>query len=184
MSGRSFPGPMTSAAAAAYDRGVHTTSGIRGQRRADIVFAGVLFAALASLIVVTPGGPASPAGLVVAFALAAVQACTLLWIRRYPEAAMAAAVVAGVGIEALAPGIGWLGQVAAVLACYARVRAPRRSLWVLALLVAATPWKLAGGDWRNLLLAVAGPALGWSLGQLRRTRRPRRDDAERRIPAQ
>jgi signal transduction histidine kinase len=89
-----------------------------------------------------------------------------------------------VGIEALAPTIGWLGQIAAVLACYARVRPPRRSVWVLALVVAGTPWKLAGGDWRNLLLAIAGPALGWALGELGRTRALRREDAERRILTQ
>jgi signal transduction histidine kinase len=55
---------------------------------------------------------------------------------------------------------------------------------VLGLLIAATPWKLAGGDWRNVLLAVAGPALGWSLGELGRTRRLRREDEQRRIAAQ
>jgi signal transduction histidine kinase len=139
---------------------------------------------LAVLIAVTPGGPASPAGYAAAFALAAVQAGSTGWIRHHPESAMAAGVLAGIGIETLTPNVGWLGQVAAVLACYARVRPPRRSLWVLGLLVAATPWKLAGGDWRNLLLAIAGPALGWTLGELGRTRQLRREDTERRILSQ
>ena len=189
MSARSFPGPMTGIGAAAYDHLVCQPAGpseagpVR-KRRGDIVVAVVLFVVVASLVVVTPGGPSSPAGFAVAFALVAVQAGAVAWIWRYPERAMAAGILAGIGIEALAPDVGWLGQVAAVLACYARVRPPRRSLWVLALLVAATPWKLAGGDWRNLLLAAAGPALGWSLGELGRTRKLRRDDAERRILSQ
>jgi signal transduction histidine kinase len=180
---------MTGTGTAAYDHPVCQPAGPSGagptkRSRADVIVAGVLFVALASLVVVTPGGPTSPAGFAAAFALVAVQAGAVAWVRRYPERAMAAGILAGVGIEVLAPDVGWLGQVAAVLACYARIRPPRRSLWVLALLVAATPWKLAGGDWRNLLLAVAGPALGWSLGELGRTRQLRRDDAERRILSQ
>jgi signal transduction histidine kinase len=143
-----------------------------------------LFVLLAVLVVVTPGGPRTPAGLTAGLLLALVQAGSVAFIRRWPEPAMGVAILAGVGLEALAPDIGWLGQVAAVLACYARLRPPRRSLVVLALLVAATPWKLAGGDWRNVLLAVAGPALGWSLGELGRTRRLRREDEQRRIAAQ
>ena len=35
-----------------------------------------------------------------------------------------------------------------------------------------------------MLLAIAGPALGWSLGELARTRRLRREDEQRRIAAQ
>ncbi|MEU4241324.1 histidine kinase [Actinoplanes sp. NPDC026619] len=163
---------------------MHNRSRISGERRTASAVAAGLFVVVGSLIVVTPGGPGSPTGLAAALALAAVQAGSVVWIRRWPEAAMAAAVVAGVGIEALAPEVGWLGQVAAVLACYARLRPPRQSLWVLALLVAGTPWKLAGGDWRNLLLAVAGPALGWALGELGRTRGLRRADTERRILTQ
>jgi signal transduction histidine kinase len=189
MSGSSFPGPMTGTGTAAYDHPVCQPAGLSEagatrERRGDIVAAGVLFVVLASLVAVTPGGPASPTGFAAAFALVAVQTGALVWIRRYPERAMAVGILAGVGIEALAPDVGWLGQVAALLACYAWVRPPRRSLWVLALLIAATPWKLAGGDWRNLLLAIAGPALGWSLGELGRTRKLRRDDAERRILSQ
>jgi signal transduction histidine kinase len=143
-----------------------------------------LFLVLGSLIAVTPGGPGSSAGYAAAFALAAVQAGSIGWIRRFPEPAMAVALLAGLGIEALAPNIGWFGQAAAILACYARLRPPRRSLWVLGLLVAATPWKLVGGDWRNLMLAIAGPALGWTLGELGRTRTLRRADERRRILAQ
>jgi signal transduction histidine kinase len=184
LSARSFPGPMTGNPVDAYDHSVQKQAGTTGVCRSNVGIAGALFAALTSLAVVTPGGPSAPAGYAATIALCALQAGSVVWIRRYPEPAMAAAVLAGVGIEALAPNIGWLGQVAAILACYARVRVPRRSLWVLALLVAATPWKLAGGDWRNVLLAVAGPSLGWALGELSRTRALRREDAERRILTQ
>jgi signal transduction histidine kinase len=163
---------------------VDPTAGCRRNRVTDLAFAVAVFVMLTTLIVVTPGEAHPGAGLAVAIGLALAQASTITWIRRYPEPAMAVAVAAGIGLELLAPDIGWLGQVAAVLACYARLRPPRRSLWVLGLLVAATPWKLAGGDWRNLLLAAAGPALGWALGELGRTRRLRRDDEERRILTQ
>ncbi len=175
---------MTGPAGAAYDRSVRTSGSCSRERIFDVSVAVGVFLVLASLVLVTPGGPDSAAGYTAAIALAAVQAGSVAWIRRYPEQAMAVAIAAGIGLEALTPNIGWLGQVAAVLACYARLRPPRRSLWVLGLLIAATPWKLVSGDWRSLLLAIAGPALGWTLGELGRTRQLRREDAERRIIAQ
>jgi signal transduction histidine kinase len=151
------------------------------ERIAGISVAAGLSVVLVTLVLVTPGGPATTAGRVVAVACALAQAATVAFMRWRPEAAMAVAVAAGIGLEVLTPDIGWLGQSAAVLACYTRLRTPRRSLWVLALLVAATPWKLIDGDWRNLLLAAAGPALGWTLGELGRTRALRREDQRRRI---
>ena len=154
------------------------------ERIADLTGALVLALLLVGLVLVTPEGPATTAGRLLAVGCALVQAATVVFLRRRPEAAMAVAVAAGIAIEAMTPAVGWLGQVAAVLACYARVRPPRRSLWVLALLVAGTPWKLAGGDWRNLLLAAAGPALGWTLGELGRTRALRREEQRRRIVLQ
>ncbi|AGL17389.1 sensor histidine kinase [Actinoplanes sp. N902-109] len=150
-----------------------------GNRRAEVAIATVLGLALAALMVITPGGPRQPALLVLGILLAAAQSATILVLRRHPEAGMAAAVATGVGLELLSPNLGWLGQVSAILAVYARCRTPRRSLWVLGLLIAATPWKLVTGDWRNLLLAVAGPLIGWMLGELGRTRALRRQ-AERR----
>ncbi|HEU5354866.1 MAG TPA: histidine kinase [Actinocrinis sp.] len=140
-----------------------------------------LFVVLAALIVVAPGGPRSPAGYAVALACAAIQAGAVLAMRRAPELSMAFGVLAGVGIEVLSPGIGWLGQVAAVLICYTRLRTPARSLWVLGLLLAGTPWKLVRGDWTDMLLAAAGPALGWTVGELVRTRALRRQDEQRRV---
>jgi signal transduction histidine kinase len=149
-----------------------------------MVVAAGLFVVLAALIAVTPGGPRGWAGYAAALVCAAVQASSTGAVRRRPELATAVGILAGVGLELLSPGIGWLGQAAAVLACYARVRPPARSLWVLALLIAGTPWKLVHGNETDLLLAAAGPALGWTLGELSRTRALRRRDLERRIVAQ
>jgi signal transduction histidine kinase len=172
---------MTGPGPPAYDHGVGPDDGFRGGRRFEITIAGVVFVLLTGLLLITPNGPRTVAGYAVAIVLAAVQAATVTVIRRQPEAAMAVAIAAGAGLEVLSPQIGWLGQVAAILACYTRLRPPSRSLWVLALLIAGTPWKLAYGSWNDVLLAAAGPALGWTLGELWRTRRLRRQDLERRI---
>ncbi|GAA3351733.1 histidine kinase [Amorphoplanes nipponensis] len=157
---------------------------IARDRIGDHAAAAALALILAILVLITPDGPVTAAGRVVALTCALVQGAMVAAVRTRPEAAMAVAVVSGAGLEALAPGTGWLGQSAAVLAGYARVRSPRRSLGVLAALVAATPWKLVTGDWRTMLLAAAGPALGWTLGELGRTRALRRSDLRRRIVTQ
>jgi signal transduction histidine kinase len=175
---------MTAAGTVAYDRGVRGQMRYNRMQIVDIAIAVGLSVGLISLILITPGGPESTAGYAAAMVCAVVQGGSAAWIRRYPEAAMAVAVLAGAGIEALSPNVGWLGQVAAILACYTRIRTPRRSLRVLAILIAATPWKLVHGDWRSLLLAVAGPVIGWSLGELDRTRHLRREDEARRIIGQ
>ncbi|MFI2207414.1 sensor histidine kinase [Streptomyces sp. NPDC020192] len=152
--------------------------------RFDAGAAAGFFVLLVALMVVTPTGPDSAAGYALALACAAVQAAAVAQMRRHPEFSMAAGILAGVGIELLSPDIGWLGQVAAVLVGYARVRPPTRSLWVLGLLLAGTPWKLVHGDWTNMLLAMAGPSLAWTLGELGRTRALRRQDLARRILTQ
>jgi signal transduction histidine kinase len=184
MTARSFRGPMTAAVPPAYHHCVSATPVRHRRRRADAVIAVAFALVLAALVLVTPGRTESPSGLAVALGGALVQGASLAFIRRRPEQAMAVAVLAGVGIEAFAPNVGWLGQAAAVLAGYARTRPPRRSLPVLALLIAGTPWKLAHGDWRSMLLAIAGPVIGWALGELGRTHRLRREDEQRRIVAQ
>ncbi|GAA2486074.1 sensor histidine kinase [Winogradskya humida] len=151
----------------------------------DLAFAGTLFLILTTLVLVTPGTPAGPWALALTVTLAAVQAGALIPMREHPEASMAVAIAAGIGLEVLMPELGYLGQASAVLAAYARVRTPRRSVPVLALLIAGAPWETAGGgDWRNLLLGVAGPTIGWSLGELGRTRALRREDERRAIAAQ
>jgi len=130
--------------------------------------AAALFALLVTLIAIAPGGPHSPAGYVLALACAAIQAGAIALMLRAPELSMTLGVLAGVGLELLSPGTGWLGQAAAVLAYYAMVRPPARSLWVLGVLLSGTPWKLVRGDRADVLLAAAGPALGWTLGELAR----------------
>jgi len=170
---------MTAAGPAAYDRNVRAATAYVREHVIDVSIAGGLALALISLILVTPEGHATPGGRTVAIGCALLQAGSLAWIRDRPEPAMAVAVLAGIGMEVFTPNIGWLGQVAAVLSGYARLRPPRRSLVVLGMVVAGTPWKLAHGDWRSMLLAVAGPVIGWTLGELGRTRRLRRDEQER-----
>jgi len=181
---RSFPGPMPRHRRAAYDRRMGPPKAASRQRLSDVLVAAGLFLVLGSLVLLTPGGPATAGATAAALACAAVQAASAGWMRHRPEAAMAIAIAAGVGLELLAPHVGWLGQAAAVLACYAGVRPPRRSLWVLAVLVAASPWKLSHGNWQTMLLAAAGPVIGWALGELGRTRALRRQDERRRIVAQ
>ena len=155
-----------------------------GTRTTDVVLSGVLAVTLAMLTVTVPGGPRSAAGVTAALVCVAAQAGTLLWIRRRPEPAMCVAVVAGVGLEILNPHVGWLGQIAAPLAYLAWLR-PRPAAWVAGALVAASPAKLvAGGEWRDVLLAAAAPALGWTIGELGRTRALRRAEFRRRVEAE
>ncbi|WP_319460718.1 sensor histidine kinase [Micromonospora sp. RTP1Z1] len=136
--------------------------------------AAVLLAATVAFVAVPGQGPATPEGTAVAVGLAAVQASCLLWIRRKPAYALAVAALAGVGLEALCPQLGWLGLVAVPLGYVARLRPPRVSLVALALLLAPTPWKVVTGGWRDLLLAVIGPSLGWAIGELQRGHAERR----------
>ncbi|MFI7428033.1 sensor histidine kinase [Micromonospora sp. NPDC049836] len=127
--------------------------------------------------------PAGAAGTAVAVGLAAGQASCLLWIRRRPEYALAVAALAGIGLEVLCPGIGWLGLIGIPLAYLARLRPPRVSLVALGLLLAPTPWELVTGGWRDLLLAVTAVSLGWALGELQRGRAQRRRDRQRQVLA-
>ncbi|HEY3506326.1 MAG TPA: sensor histidine kinase [Actinocatenispora sp.] len=147
----------------------------------DAAFALAMAAGLVTLVLVTPEGPASPVWLGAALALALVQAGTLLWIRRRPEAAMITALVAGVGIQAIAPHVGWLGLAAAPLTYFARIRPPHVSVWPLVVMVALAPWTLLTGGWRDALLAVLAAGLGWAWGELARTRWIRRREERQRI---
>ncbi|MEV0005416.1 histidine kinase [Micromonospora sp. NPDC050980] len=135
------------------------------------------------VLLTTDTGPATPGGTAVAVGLAALQASCLLWIRHRPGYALAVAALAGVGLEALCPTLGWLGLVAAPLSYVARLGPPRLSLVALALLMAPTPWKLVSGGWRDLLLAVTALGLSWSVGELMRARAQRRCEWERQVRA-
>jgi signal transduction histidine kinase len=145
------------------------------------VWAGVLAAALTGLILGLPGGPDTPVTIAAALACAIVQAASLTLMRRWPECAMGLAIAAGIGVEALAPQVGWLGLAAGPLIYFARIRPPRVSLWALGVLLALTPWKLLHGGWRELIIAVFGSLLGWAWGELNRSRCIRREQERRRI---
>jgi signal transduction histidine kinase len=148
----------------------------------DWLWAGLLVAALGAMIPTLPGGPDSAAGIAIALALALVQGGSMLWMRRSPQRGMAVAIAAGLGLQILCPHVGWFGLADGPLAMLAALRPPRVTLWALGALVLPTPWHLlTGGGWRDVLLAIAGPALTWSLGELSRTRRLRRETERRRI---
>ncbi|MGC4892705.1 sensor histidine kinase [Micromonospora sp. DT31] len=134
-------------------------------------------------LLASDAGPASAGATAVAVGLAAVQASCLLWIRRHPGYALTVAALAGVGLEAFCPQLGWLGLVAVPMAYVARLRPPRFSLVALGLLLAPTPWKLVTGGWRDFLLAVTALGLSWTLGELQRVQARRRCEWERHVRA-
>jgi signal transduction histidine kinase len=134
-----------------------------------------------STLILGPDGPTSAPAAAAAIGCAVVQGGSLLWIRRFPERGMAVAILAGIGVEAFAPHISWLGFAAVPLTYLARLRPPRVSLWGLAVLLALSPWKLVTGGWRDLLIAVFASALGWAWGELARSRAIRRAQERRRI---
>lgn len=137
---------------------------------------------VALTVALAPGtGPDTTAGSAAVFGLTAVQASCLLWIRRRPVYALAVAALAGIGLEALCPELGWLGFVTAPLAYVARLRPPRVSLVVLGVLVAPAPWKLVTGGWRDLLFAVTTLGFGWAVGELQRGHAHRRHDRQRQV---
>jgi signal transduction histidine kinase len=137
---------------------------------------------VALIVALAPGtGPDTGGGTAVVVGLAALQASCLLWIRRRPWYALAVAALAGIGLEALCPELGWLGFVTAALAYVARLRPPRASLVALGALLAPTPWKLVTGGWRDLLFAVTALGFGWTVGELQRSHAHRRRDRQRQV---
>jgi signal transduction histidine kinase len=148
---------------------------------ADAVWAGVLAVALTALILGLPEGPDTPVTMAAAMVCAIVQAGSLTLMRRRPEWAMGLAIGAGIGVEALAPQIGWLGLASGPLVYFARIRPPRVSLWALGVMLALTPWKLVDAGWRELIIAVFASLLGWAWGELARSRCIRRQQERRRI---
>jgi signal transduction histidine kinase len=150
-------------------------------------FALVAVAVLAGvipLVLWTEAGPASDAGRAAAVALLAIQVSSLVWMRDHAERAMAVALVAGIGLQALAPALGVLGLANLSLCAFAAQRPPHRSLWALAAIVAFAPWSAISGGALAGLIAVGGPVLSWSWGELLRTRRARRWGEARRAVAE
>ncbi|MEV4537717.1 histidine kinase [Asanoa sp. NPDC049518] len=150
-------------------------------RAVGATWAGVVAVVLTVLILLVPDGPATPLTTALALACGLAQAASVLLIGRRPEWAITLAIAAGIGVEAFAPQVGWLGLAAGPLIAYARIRPPRRSLWALGVMVALTPWKLVDGGWREVVIAVFASLLGWTWGELDRSRCIRREQERRRI---
>ena len=144
------------------------------------VAAVAMFCTLAALIEPTVG---LSAVFVVAVALAAMQSGTLLFIPTQPQWAMAVALTAGVGLEAVSPNLP-LGLATIPLSALASVRPPRRSLWALAVMLLLAPWRaFGGGGALGLTFALLAPLLAWTFGELLRTTRARRAGEARRAVA-
>ncbi|WP_089253302.1 sensor histidine kinase [Asanoa hainanensis] len=151
-------------------------------RAVGAVWAGVVAVVLTVLILLVPDGPSTPLTTAAALACGLAQAASVLLIGRRPEWAITLAIAAGIGVEAFAPQVGWLGLAAGPLIAFARIRPPRVSLWALGVMVALTPWKLVdGGGWREVVIAVFASLLGWTWGELDRSRCIRREQERRRI---
>jgi signal transduction histidine kinase len=131
-------------------------------------------AAAVPVILLTSVGPASALGRAAAIVLVLVQAGSLWWMPRRPERAMGATLAAGIGLQALCPHLGVLGVANFALCVFAALRPPRISLWALGFIVAVSPWVAAGRGTVGWLVAIGGPVLSWSWGELLRSSRERR----------
>jgi len=147
----------------------------------DTAWAGVLAVVLTALILVVPERPDSTLTMAVALGSGLVQAASVMVFRRSPEWAISLAIAAGIGVEAFAPHVGWLGLASGPLIAFARLRPPRVSLWALGVMLALSPWKLVDGGWREVVIAVFASLLGWTWGELDRSRCIRREQERRRI---
>jgi signal transduction histidine kinase len=149
----------------------------------DGILGAVVAVGLITLTLAVPDDRPGPAGLAVAAACAVAQGASLSLMRRHPGWGIAVALVSGAGFEVAAPHIGWLGLIAAPLTYLSRLRPPRESVWVLGAVVALTPIELVTGGWQNFVIALFATLLGWSWGELARTRAVRRAEERRRIAA-
>jgi len=146
----------------------------------DGLIGAVIATILITFLLVDQDGRAT-AATAVAAACAVAQGASLSLMRRHLGWAVAVALLAGAGFEALAPEVGWLGLIAAPLTYVARLRPPRESLWLLGAVVALTPLELVRGGWETFAVALFATLLGWSWGELARTRAVRREEERRRI---
>ena len=154
-------------------------------RTALAVLVLVIVGALVPAILFTSAGPDAPGAKAAAVALVVIQATTLLWMPRRPEAAMSVAIATGVGIEQLCPTLGLFGAANIVLSGFSWLRPPRISLWALGAMVAIAPLRLSsGGGATEVLTAIGASALAWTWGELLRVRRARRADASQRAVAE
>jgi signal transduction histidine kinase len=147
-------------------------------------FAVVVTAVLITLVLVPAEGRKSTAALVVGLVLALVQGGSLVWLHARPERVMAAAMLAGIGLQIVAPYLGWLGLAGAALCGLASLRPPRVSLWALGAMLALTPWRLIEGGRAAFGISVLATGLSWAIGELMRSRRARRENEGRRVVAE
>ncbi len=151
------------------------------QRVGPAAAAVVMFCTLAALIEPTPGWSAA---YVTAITLSAVQSGSLLWMRSRPEWAMAVAIAAGIGIEAVSPNLP-LGLATIPLSALAAMRPPRVSRWGLLAMLLLAPWRAFGsGGALDVTFAILAPPLAWTFGELVRTSRVRRAGEARRAVAE
>jgi signal transduction histidine kinase len=154
-------------------------------RRTRAGFLILIAAAVAVLLTVFASRPhGSTLGQGATIVLVIVQAGSLALMFSYPERAMVVSLAAGVGVQALWPELGVLGLANVSLCAFAALRPPRVSLWALAFMVALAPWPAATRGALAGLIAVGGPVLSWSWGELLRTRRDRRRGEVRRAAAE
>jgi signal transduction histidine kinase len=158
------------------------TSGRLG--RGLSVAALVEIAVAVPLLAWTSVGPDSALGRGAAVGLVLVQAVSLRWMCADPDRAMGATLAAGIGLQALCPQLGVLGFANLALCVFTAMRGPRVSLWVLGLMVALSPWVAHGRGAVGWLVAVGGPVLSWSWGELLRTSRERRRSVAQRALAE
>ena len=154
-------------------------------RTALAVLVLVIVGALVPAILFTSAGPDAPGAKAAAVALVVIQATTLLWMPKRPEAAMSVAIATGVGIEQLCPTARHLRRrehrperiLVAAPAAHLAVGAGR--------MVALAPLRLAsGGGATAVLTAIGASVLAWTWGELMRVRRARRADAAQRAVAE
>jgi signal transduction histidine kinase len=141
-----------------------------------------LVGALLALPLVTTGG-LSGGRLALGLALTVIQCGALYWVRRRPQLVMAIAFATAAALMLLHPYVGSLGAANIALCGLAWSRPPRVSLIGLAAMVALAPLNLAGGGVAQMLLAIAGPALSWALGELGRMRHVRGTEQRERVRA-
>ena len=127
-----------------------------------------------AVVFVAHAGPKAPLARGAVVALVVIQVGSLGWMRGHPERGMAVSLAAGIGLQALWPGLGVLGLANLSLCALAALRPPRVSLWALGFMLVLAPWAAATRGAVAGLIAVGGPVLSWSWGELLRTRRDRR----------
>jgi len=115
--------------------------------------------------------------------LAAGQVLALVFARRHPGRVLVTILVLGVPLLFIAPYLVSFGPADLALCALAWKRPPRISLRGLAALLALAPLNHLEGGSAQVLLAMFGAGLSWTLGELGRVREVRADEAKERARA-